>query len=98
MCRGYDYERLEDFQQRMLTEFPQALVLQHPNQPDDSIQQSDAQCTVLSLRVLYWLKRWSCATEYCMCVDKVYVSNKYIFNFYIKMHRGFFYVLVSLYI
>ncbi|XP_060738039.1 dedicator of cytokinesis protein 3-like [Tachysurus vachellii] len=43
VCKGYDYERLEDFQQRMLTEFPQALVLQHPNQPDDSIQQSDAQ-------------------------------------------------------
>uniref|UniRef100_A0AAR2LQ32 Dedicator of cytokinesis 3 n=1 Tax=Pygocentrus nattereri TaxID=42514 RepID=A0AAR2LQ32_PYGNA len=43
VCRGYDYERLEDFQQRMLTEFPQAIALQHPNLPDDSIQQSDAQ-------------------------------------------------------
>ncbi|XP_062855261.1 dedicator of cytokinesis protein 3-like [Trichomycterus rosablanca] len=43
VCRGYDYERLEDFQQRMLIEFPQAIVLQHPNQPDDSIQQSNAQ-------------------------------------------------------
>ncbi|XP_035392220.1 dedicator of cytokinesis protein 3-like isoform X4 [Electrophorus electricus] len=43
VCKGYDYERLEDFQQRMLTEFPQAIALQHPNHPDDSIQQSDAQ-------------------------------------------------------
>uniref|UniRef100_A0A8B9L4G3 Dedicator of cytokinesis 3 n=1 Tax=Astyanax mexicanus TaxID=7994 RepID=A0A8B9L4G3_ASTMX len=43
VCRGYDYERLEDFQQRMLTEFPQAIALQQPNLPDDSIQQSDAQ-------------------------------------------------------
>ncbi|XP_030639791.1 dedicator of cytokinesis protein 3-like [Chanos chanos] len=43
VCRGYDYERLEDFQQRMLTEFPQAIALQHTNLPDDSIKQSDAQ-------------------------------------------------------
>lgn len=44
VCRGYDYERLEDFQQRMLGEFPQAIAMQHPNQPDDTILQSDAQC------------------------------------------------------
>ncbi|TMS16454.1 Dedicator of cytokinesis protein 3 [Larimichthys crocea] len=43
VCRGYDYERLEDFQQRMLGEFPQAIAMQHPNQPDDTILQSDAQ-------------------------------------------------------
>ncbi|KAG5279466.1 hypothetical protein AALO_G00078090 [Alosa alosa] len=43
VCRGYDYERLEDFQQRMLNEFPQAIAMQHPNQPDDTILQSDAQ-------------------------------------------------------
>ncbi|XP_028841844.1 dedicator of cytokinesis protein 3-like [Denticeps clupeoides] len=43
VCRGYDYERLEDFQQRMLNEFPQAIAIQHPNQPDDTILQSDAQ-------------------------------------------------------
>lgn len=50
VCRGYDYERLEDFQQRMLGEFPQAIAMQHPNQPDDTILQSDAQCILLSLR------------------------------------------------
>lgn len=44
VCRGYDYERLEDFQQRMLGEFPQAIAMQHTNQPDDTILQSDAQC------------------------------------------------------
>uniref|UniRef100_A0AAX7V7H1 Dedicator of cytokinesis 3 n=1 Tax=Astatotilapia calliptera TaxID=8154 RepID=A0AAX7V7H1_ASTCA len=43
VCRGYDYERLEDFQQRMLGEFPQAIAMQHPNIPDDTILQSDAQ-------------------------------------------------------
>uniref|UniRef100_A0A8C5DA76 Dedicator of cytokinesis protein 3-like n=1 Tax=Gouania willdenowi TaxID=441366 RepID=A0A8C5DA76_GOUWI len=43
VSRGYDYERLEDFQQRMLGEFPQAIAMQHPNQPDDTILQSDAQ-------------------------------------------------------
>uniref|UniRef100_M4AMW0 Dedicator of cytokinesis 3 n=1 Tax=Xiphophorus maculatus TaxID=8083 RepID=M4AMW0_XIPMA len=43
VCRGYDYERLEDFQQRMLGEFPQAIAMQHTNQPDDTILQSDAQ-------------------------------------------------------
>uniref|UniRef100_A0A3P8X9R4 Dedicator of cytokinesis 3 n=1 Tax=Esox lucius TaxID=8010 RepID=A0A3P8X9R4_ESOLU len=43
VCRGYDYERLEDFQQRMLGEFPQAIAMQHPNQPDDALLQSDAQ-------------------------------------------------------
>ncbi len=48
VCRGYDYERLEDFQQRMLGEFPQAIAMQHPNQPDDTILQSDAQCILLS--------------------------------------------------
>lgn len=50
VCRGYDYERLEDFQQRMLGEFPQAIAMQHPNQPDDTILQSDAQCILLSLQ------------------------------------------------
>lgn len=52
VCRGYDYERLEDFQQRMLGEFPQAIAMQHPNQPDDTILQSDAQCILL---VWLWL-------------------------------------------
>lgn len=47
VCRGYDYERLEDFQQRMLGEFPQAIAMQHPNQPDDTILQSDAQCILI---------------------------------------------------
>ncbi|RLV94439.1 hypothetical protein DV515_00013122 [Chloebia gouldiae] len=39
VCRGHDYERLEAFQQRMLSEFPQAIAMQHPNHPDDSILQ-----------------------------------------------------------
>ncbi|XP_077459447.1 dedicator of cytokinesis protein 3-like isoform X1 [Stigmatopora argus] len=43
VCRGHDYERLEAFQQRMLGEFPQAIGMQHPNQPDEAILQSDAQ-------------------------------------------------------
>uniref|UniRef100_A0A4W5MY44 Dedicator of cytokinesis 3 n=1 Tax=Hucho hucho TaxID=62062 RepID=A0A4W5MY44_9TELE len=43
VCRGYNYERLEDFQQRMLGEFPQAIAMQHPNQPDDALLQSDVQ-------------------------------------------------------
>uniref|UniRef100_A0A8C7F844 Dedicator of cytokinesis 3 n=1 Tax=Oncorhynchus kisutch TaxID=8019 RepID=A0A8C7F844_ONCKI len=43
VCRGHDYERLEAFQQRMLGEFPQAIAMQHPNQPDESILQCDAQ-------------------------------------------------------
>lgn len=32
----------------MLGEFPQAIAMQHPNQPDDTILQSDAQCILLS--------------------------------------------------
>ncbi|KAJ8345593.1 hypothetical protein SKAU_G00297860 [Synaphobranchus kaupii] len=43
VCRGHDYERLEAFQQRMLGEFPQAIAMQHPNQPDDTILQCDSQ-------------------------------------------------------
>ncbi|XP_040301497.1 dedicator of cytokinesis protein 3 [Herpailurus yagouaroundi] len=43
VCRGHDYERLEAFQQRMLSEFPQAVAMQHPNHPDDAILQCDAQ-------------------------------------------------------
>ncbi|XP_058855498.1 dedicator of cytokinesis protein 3-like isoform X10 [Acipenser ruthenus] len=43
VCRGHDYERLEAFQQRMLGEFPQAIAMQHPNQPDETILQCDAQ-------------------------------------------------------
>ncbi|XP_036074476.1 dedicator of cytokinesis protein 3 isoform X2 [Rousettus aegyptiacus] len=43
VCRGHDYERLEAFQQRMLSEFPQAVAMQHPNQPDDAILQCEAQ-------------------------------------------------------
>ncbi|KAF3690419.1 Dedicator of cytokinesis protein 3 Modifier of cell adhesion Presenilin-binding protein [Channa argus] len=39
---GHDYERLEAFQQRMLGEFPQAIAMQHPNQPDEAILQCDA--------------------------------------------------------
>lgn len=31
----------------MLGEFPQAIAMQHPNQPDDTILQSDAQCILL---------------------------------------------------
>lgn len=53
VCRGYDYERLEDFQQRMLGEFPQAIAMQHPNQPDDTILQSDAQCILLNFQYLF---------------------------------------------
>lgn len=45
VCRGHDYERLEAFQQRMLGEFPQAVAMQHPNQPDEATLQGDAQCT-----------------------------------------------------
>lgn len=36
----------------MLGEFPQAIAMQHPNQPDDTILQSDAQCILLSSRGL----------------------------------------------
>ncbi|KAK2861517.1 hypothetical protein Q5P01_001050 [Channa striata] len=43
VCRGHDYERLEAFQQRMLGEFPQAIAMQHPNQPDEAFLQCDAQ-------------------------------------------------------
>ncbi|KAM9859694.1 dedicator of cytokinesis protein 3-like isoform 2-T2 [Aulostomus maculatus] len=43
VCRGQDYERLEAFQQRMLGEFPQAIAMQHPNQPDEAILHCDAQ-------------------------------------------------------
>uniref|UniRef100_A0A8C1CAC3 Dedicator of cytokinesis 3 n=1 Tax=Cyprinus carpio carpio TaxID=630221 RepID=A0A8C1CAC3_CYPCA len=43
VCRGHDYERLEAFQQRMVGEFPQAIAMQHPNQPDEGILQGDAQ-------------------------------------------------------
>ncbi|KAJ4927345.1 hypothetical protein JOQ06_015078 [Pogonophryne albipinna] len=48
VCRGHDYERLEAFQQRMLGEFPQAIAMQHPNQPDEAILQCDAQCILQS--------------------------------------------------
>ncbi|KAF3855652.1 hypothetical protein F7725_016375 [Dissostichus mawsoni] len=48
VCRGHDYERLEAFQQRMLGEFPQAIAMQHPNQPDEAILQCDAQCILKS--------------------------------------------------
>ncbi|XP_072569116.1 dedicator of cytokinesis protein 3-like isoform X1 [Paramormyrops kingsleyae] len=43
VCRGHDYERLEAFQQRMLGEFPEAIAMQHPSQPDDSVLQFDGQ-------------------------------------------------------
>uniref|UniRef100_A0A8C5H8S7 Dedicator of cytokinesis 4b n=1 Tax=Gouania willdenowi TaxID=441366 RepID=A0A8C5H8S7_GOUWI len=43
VCRGHDYERLEAFQQRMLSEFPHAIAMQHVNQPDQTIYQADAQ-------------------------------------------------------
>ncbi|XP_061903202.1 dedicator of cytokinesis protein 3-like isoform X3 [Entelurus aequoreus] len=43
VCRGHDYERLEAFQQRMLGEFPQAIAMQHPNQPEEAILQCEAQ-------------------------------------------------------
>ncbi|XP_068508533.1 dedicator of cytokinesis protein 3 isoform X14 [Syngnathus scovelli] len=43
VCRGHDYERLEAFQQRMLAEFPQAIAVRHPNQPDEAILQSNSQ-------------------------------------------------------
>lgn len=44
VCRGNDYERLEAFQQRMLSEFPHAIAMQHANQPDQTILQAEAQC------------------------------------------------------
>lgn len=53
VCRGHDYERLEAFQQRMLSEFPQAIAMQHPNHPDDSILQCDAQCILSEKRANY---------------------------------------------
>ncbi|KAA0712423.1 Dedicator of cytokinesis protein 3 [Triplophysa tibetana] len=55
VCRGHDYERLEAFQQRMLGEFPQAIAMQHPNQPDESILQGDAQCIPLCNKNFIWL-------------------------------------------
>ncbi|OCT85677.1 hypothetical protein XELAEV_18023848mg [Xenopus laevis] len=51
VCRGHDYERLEAFQQRMLSEFPQAIAMQHLNHPDDTILQSDAQCILHYLQI-----------------------------------------------
>lgn len=44
VCRGNDYERLEAFQQRMLSEFPHAIAMQHANPPDQTILQAEAQC------------------------------------------------------
>ncbi|OXB71305.1 UNVERIFIED_CONTAM: hypothetical protein H355_005731 [Colinus virginianus] len=55
VCRGHDYERLEAFQQRMLSEFPQAIAMQHPNHPDDSILQCDAQLEAAFLFYVPWL-------------------------------------------
>ncbi|XP_042561548.1 dedicator of cytokinesis protein 4-like isoform X2 [Clupea harengus] len=43
VCRGNDYERLEAFQQRMLSEFPHAIAMQHANPPDQTILQAEAQ-------------------------------------------------------
>uniref|UniRef100_UPI00358E5EA5 dedicator of cytokinesis protein 4 isoform X3 n=1 Tax=Myxine glutinosa TaxID=7769 RepID=UPI00358E5EA5 len=43
VCRGHDYERLEAFQQRMLSEFPQAVAMQNANTPDESVLNSDTQ-------------------------------------------------------
>ncbi|XP_078730963.1 dedicator of cytokinesis protein 3 isoform X3 [Lampetra fluviatilis] len=43
VCRGHDYERLETFQQRMLSEFPHAVPMQHAGQPDDATTHADAQ-------------------------------------------------------
>ncbi|XP_028813743.1 dedicator of cytokinesis protein 4 isoform X2 [Denticeps clupeoides] len=43
VCRGNDYERLEAFQQRMLSEFPHAIAMQHANMPDQTIHQAEAQ-------------------------------------------------------
>ena len=58
VCRGHDYERLEAFQQRMLSEFPQAVAMQHPNHPDDAILQCDAQCIFLCLAGEGGLESW----------------------------------------
>lgn len=60
VCRGHDYERLEAFQQRMLGEFPQAIAMQHPNQPDEAILQCDAQCILQQRR--------SICVCVCVCV------------------------------
>ncbi|KAG5273390.1 hypothetical protein AALO_G00150830 [Alosa alosa] len=43
VCRGNDYERLEAFQQRMLSEFPHAIAMQHANPPEQTILQAEAQ-------------------------------------------------------
>uniref|UniRef100_A0A8C1WQJ6 Dedicator of cytokinesis 4 n=1 Tax=Cyprinus carpio TaxID=7962 RepID=A0A8C1WQJ6_CYPCA len=43
----YDYRNLSKmraFQQRMLSEFPHAIAMQHANLPDQTIHQADAQC------------------------------------------------------
>ena len=36
----------------MLGEFPQAIAMQHPNQPDEAILQCDAQCILFKQFVL----------------------------------------------
>lgn len=50
VCRGHDYERLEAFQQRMLNEFPHAIAMQHANQPDQTIYQTEAQCILVPVQ------------------------------------------------
>lgn len=66
VCRGHDYERLEAFQQRMLGEFPQAIAMQHPNQPDEAILQCDAQCILF--------KQYVCAVDVCLRVYVYFIS------------------------
>uniref|UniRef100_A0A8B9LN99 Dedicator of cytokinesis 4b n=1 Tax=Astyanax mexicanus TaxID=7994 RepID=A0A8B9LN99_ASTMX len=55
VCRGHDYERLEAFQQRMLSEFPHAIAMQHANQPDQTIYQAEAQSACVQACIFFFV-------------------------------------------
>lgn len=88
VCRGYDYERLEDFQQRMLGEFPQAIAMQHPNIPDDTILQSDAQCILISFTNMFMLHShgWKHVTEISQCVAHLLAFGCSVTHLSLKVH------------
>lgn len=47
MYRGKEYERREDFEARLLTQFPNADKMKTTNPPGDEIRNSPGQCILI---------------------------------------------------
>ncbi|MGH0116442.1 UNVERIFIED_CONTAM: hypothetical protein FKN15_017092 [Acipenser sinensis] len=62
--RGKEYERREDFQTQLMSQFPSAVRLNITSTPGDDVRNSQRQCILLRLVRSMWIERTTFSTAY----------------------------------